>query len=313
MGGALSAPEARSHPPRFPAQWRTLPHDLLNLGDSIFGGRKKLQSVLSSMVPPTLVFFPDYQLSVWLVQHPSDNSLQRIAFDAFEEGDTYGLGRVRSKTNGGLLVDIGANLGDMTIAMAKLSPGMQVLAVEPVPSTYFFLRWNLHLNGVVPLRNASELGPRGRPGVLAMHAATIGGGAAAKAALRQGNATVTMRFQGSGSSQDAGLDAIRSASPRFKQKYAGWQTKTVAALHLPSALGAWESVELLKLDCEMCEYELIAGSPMWFTDRSKVRRVGGELHGTPPNADARTMEAAAAALRQRGCAQPGAGNQRLFC
>lgn len=44
------------------------------------------------------------------------------------------------------MVDVGANLGDQSIAAHLWDPGLQVLAIEPVPLTFLFLLLNLHLN-----------------------------------------------------------------------------------------------------------------------------------------------------------------------
>ena len=299
MGATTSRQQIKSPP--FPNRWKSLPMHLVQLGVDTFGSRAKLEAALSKTAPPSLVAFPEYGVAAWMVQLPGDTSVQRISYDSLNEGDSYGLRRVSETT--GLLVDIGANLGDMTICMAKLRPAMQILAVEPVPSTYFYMRWNLLLNGVATISSPSELGPNGAAGVLAMNAATTPSGNLTSVAIRY-NAR---------SSQDAGLDSIRSASSRFKQKYAGWQTRQVAAMHLPSAIGAWRRVALLKLDCEMCEYDLIGADADWFVDRSVVRRVGGELHGRSPSASNRTLAAVTAALQRRGCPTPNAGTQRMIC
>ena len=67
------------------------------------------------------------------------------------------------------MVDVGANLGDQSIAAHLWDPGLQVLAIEPVPLTFLFLLLNLHLNALqrgqkyrrlaVPARHIGPLGP----------------------------------------------------------------------------------------------------------------------------------------------------------
>tara|TARA_B110001452_G_C15188608_1_gene412754 strand:+ start:698 stop:979 length:282 start_codon:yes stop_codon:yes gene_type:complete len=78
-----------------------------------------------------------------------------------------------SATEGDLVIDIGANLGDFSIAASKIFPSSLVIAIEPNPITYFFLLWNLHLNGVRPKTTFSLEATPGQSstGVMALHAA----------------------------------------------------------------------------------------------------------------------------------------------
>jgi len=67
--------------------------------------------------------------------------------------DGYGLASLcalKHDENGMLVVlDIGANEGAVSIAAFKKCPrSIRIIAVEPVPSTYFLLCWNMWLNGV---------------------------------------------------------------------------------------------------------------------------------------------------------------------
>jgi len=74
-------------------------------------------------------------------------------------------------------------------------------------------------------------------------------------------------------SQVAGLrSAIHDKFDR-----AGRRSARVPLLHLPSMLGGL-TVDLLKVDCEGCEFELLGHDPRWFTNRSIVRLVGAEIH-----------------------------------
>jgi hypothetical protein len=83
-------------------------------------------------------------------------------------------------------------------------------------------------------------------------------------------------------------------------KYLHWRHARVPSIFLPSALGAWRRVELLKMDCELCEYDVIASAGAWFTDRRTVTFVGGELHNGARIPGA-LREAVRKALAKRGC------------
>ena len=76
-----------------------------------------------------------------------------------------------SSTHGRIIVDVGCNLGDFSIAAWQHNPDLHILCLEPMPVTYLYLRWNLHANGVALLTPA-KFGAPGQPGgVLALQAA----------------------------------------------------------------------------------------------------------------------------------------------
>jgi FkbM family methyltransferase len=77
-----------------------------------------------------------------------DSGIERTLFDH----GTYEEGTLRVMTYllraGGTFVDVGANIGVMTLhAASTLAGNGRVLAFEPLPSTYDILRRNLELNG----------------------------------------------------------------------------------------------------------------------------------------------------------------------
>eukprot|EP00747_Dinoflagellata_sp_TGD_P006643 gnl/TRDRNA2_/TRDRNA2_116308_c1_seq1.p1 gnl/TRDRNA2_/TRDRNA2_116308_c1~~gnl/TRDRNA2_/TRDRNA2_116308_c1_seq1.p1 ORF type:complete len:218 (+),score=36.33 gnl/TRDRNA2_/TRDRNA2_116308_c1_seq1:74-655(+) len=49
---------------------------------------------------------------------------------------------------GAVVIDIGANVGGVSVAAAKLYPEAQIIAVEPDPTTYRYMMWNLKINNV---------------------------------------------------------------------------------------------------------------------------------------------------------------------
>ena len=55
---------------------------------------------------------------------------------------------------GAPIVDVGANIGDTAIQLHQLNPKAFIVALEPVPSSYLFLRWNLLSNQVPRLRES---------------------------------------------------------------------------------------------------------------------------------------------------------------
>ncbi len=94
---------------------------------------------------------------------------------------------------GDVCVDVGANIGALTLLMAKLvgSTGM-VIAVEPGPMTYARLRANLAHNPALAQRvQAVQVGLSDRPGVLYWHEDPAAPGNASLAASGETRVEVT--------------------------------------------------------------------------------------------------------------------------
>ena len=111
----------------------------------------------------TLAFISDrHDVSVTSIQRENARARSRSGYRAAT--------RLSGGANAaGIVIDVGANLGDFSMYVAKLRPRMQILAVEPSPATFAYLLWNLLLNGV-PILRPHEFGVAGaRGGVLPMH------------------------------------------------------------------------------------------------------------------------------------------------
>lgn len=135
-------------PKHFPADWKNLPRDLVEIGAAAFGSKEELWKEVSKTDEPQRF---DLRRSdtktnigvVWMVQRAGDDSVVRLLKEF--RLDAYGLSWA---TQPGALVDIGANIGDQSIMAALFHPTKQIIGIEASPVTYFFFRWNLHLNQI---------------------------------------------------------------------------------------------------------------------------------------------------------------------
>ena len=309
-GGSSHGPRCHNTVPPEVLNYQQLPPEVEALGAEILGGRDALLKLVGKTKPPTAVRIADGRC-MWLVQHPRDNSLRRLVKEVPK--DEYHLKRLRG---GGLMVDIGSNLGDQSIAAHMWDPDLQIVAIEPVPFTFLFLLWNLHLNAVPTITIASVGVPAGEvrsPGVVPLHAAIAGENAPP---------TVSLRWSAQ-QSQDAAVDLSDHGGTAPGGAGKRWRTSQVKTVHLPTLLSGANAplpLQLLKLDCEGCEYLFVASAAEWFGDRSKVLRVAGERHpflGTA-NRSRETLaskvpleiaERAEAAFKARKCR----GGWRLDC
>ena len=70
----------------------------------------------------------------------------------FYRADEYGILRdyqgPHSMRSGDVIMDVGANVGAVTVLLAKLYPTALIYAIEANPLTYFYARRNVRANGV---------------------------------------------------------------------------------------------------------------------------------------------------------------------
>lgn len=205
--------------------------------------------------------------TAYLLQADGDIAIN----SAMAEGDQYGLRR-HASNEPGLMVDIGMNIADVTTSMAKLNPRKQIIAIEAIPTSYFYALFNLHLNGI-KLLSPQDIGPDGPPGVLALHGAAGG----------DGGGTIEMQWTGtrsqkahalstaSASSVGRNLSSVEMASGKFRRA-------SVPVTFVPKYLGGWKKVDLFKIDCEGCEYAVMPASAHWLSDRKAVQVFKAEIH-----------------------------------
>lgn len=165
---------------------------------------------------------------------------------------------------GSTVVDVGANIGDTSIQIHQLNPRARIVALEPVPTSYFYLRWNLLANHVPVLSESDFTGDSGllEGGVLPLHAGATADG-------RNIAMVYGQRY---------------SKNARVQNGPTSQVSANVTSYELPKllkALGAREkAIPLLKVDCEGCEFEVLpqmqrAGALDF------VERIVGEIHAPP--------------------------------
>lgn len=254
-----------------------LPHALEQIGIRTLGvSAPKLRALLDNQTIHDVTML-DGVLTLKLMQPPGDDSVARLQNEM--KGDRYHIQRLPMA---GAVVDVGANLGDMAIAVAKIRPQMQVIAIEPTPLTYFYFRLNMHLNGVRLLQRGAAPAGSEPGGVLPLNAGAGDGSGPAKSTV----------WYSPRSSQEAVFGDI----PEAQQK--NMLRAMVPSLDLLGLLErrGIERLRLLKIDCEGCEFRLIPkmGTAGWLlrppappgllsrlfapAPLAKVERLEGELH-----------------------------------
>jgi len=244
-----------------------LPLHLMELGSLTFGSEESLNEVVSAS-NEIHIQYAGVPISLRIMA--GDNAAERFGADG-EDGHDYGLETLWELANRSpnqekiTMIDMGANYGVVPIAVYKKFPGLlRAVVTEPMPSTYFFLRWNLWLNGIPDLSDNLFMDASKRAGVLALHR---------------------------GVTSDVGEKLQMCSSPGWSMNARAVEpTDTIPCdcsvmdctiVHgvttdsLFNKFFPQEEITLLKMDCEGCEMHsmrAIAKYPL------RVRRLVGELH-----------------------------------
>ncbi len=152
--------------------------------------------------------------------------------------------------NGDVIVDVGANVGVISIILAKMNPGVKIYAFEPVPRTYAALMRNIAANKVTNITAVNK-------------------------ALTADGKTITI---------NAEFDVNPGGASSFGRQQAGAGKEKVSHLLVESTTldevfrsNGIEQCRLLKIDCEGCEYGVLMNTSVL----GKIENIKGEFHDYP--------------------------------
>lgn len=175
----------------------------------------------------------------------SDESICRLISTA----DEYGLG---GRDFTGVAIDIGAHIGTVTVPLLIDNQALLVVAIEPVFESLNTLRRNISLNGL-----------QDRATVLPV------------AAGIEGVVPISHGWKG----RHEHIGNLGEGTPRHTD-----QIVSMSFGSIRRGIGV-ESIALLKLDCEGCEWEVLADPEIW---RAEV--IVGEYHGSRSKGGKRVQE-----------------------
>jgi FkbM family methyltransferase len=237
-----------------------LPDELFDLAEKLFVTQEAIAEVIDNSV---LVDVTHAGVNMSIRMSKDDDAVKRLG----EEGtwssyDLETLGDEAANTKDMLnMLDIGGNYGVITIAaMKKYWKRLRVVTIEPAPKTFFFLKWNLHINGIPEIHHKDSLDEDQHvPGVIA---------------LNRGSADVE--------GQDLHFCFYKESSMNSKVcdcKRGDDGCVIVPSITIDNMAGMFgiQPIAMVKMDCEGCEFKsLPALAQAHVADR--VRRLAGELH-----------------------------------
>jgi FkbM family methyltransferase len=253
-----------------------LPGELREIGIKLFSSMDGVDfdDFVKGTDRPRKVDFGREQ-SIVLVRQRHDNSWKDLHLDTVR--DDYDILK-NPDIDDGIILDIGSNIGTQAIMAAKFHHRSQVIAMEPLPTTYFYLLWNMHLNGVRAL-DESEISKDGPSGILALNTAATWDGRTVRISIPNGY-----------DSEQVAVNLLQK-----RRIHVDVQSTT-----LPSLLSKYQihTIKLFKIDCEGCEHEVLPSiADRYICDRKRFQRIEGELHW----ANTQTREETTDVLRACGC------------
>mmetsp|Transcript_23241 Transcript_23241/g.22394 ORF Transcript_23241/g.22394 Transcript_23241/m.22394 type:complete len:311 (+) Transcript_23241:93-1025(+) len=243
----------------YPAQ--IVPTNLHNLGIKLFKSEMRFNEVISNMSQP--VTFNVTGIPIILVENKNDMSLHKLKYEVFGpafNSDGYGFSRIGA-SNYGTMIDIGANIGSISIFLAKKYPNWRIISFEPAPVTYFYFRYNMFLNNITEISGFQKRNESG--GIRAINSAV---------GSQKGNMEFTY------SNYNSQLATFSDISTGLN----GWHKVIISVVSVSNIINRFglDVIDFLKMDCEGCEIEVIPSIKTQFIDKKKIRYVGAEIHQT---------------------------------
>mmetsp|Transcript_37621 Transcript_37621/g.69471 ORF Transcript_37621/g.69471 Transcript_37621/m.69471 type:complete len:693 (-) Transcript_37621:16-2094(-) len=249
--------------------FKHLPKELQDVGIKLFGSKQNLITMLSkTQVLP--VSFAEIDMKLAMAEN--DDAASRYGPGA-DNGEEYGLDTITKKKTGMVnLIDLGANLGTVTIAIYKKYPKrVRAVSVEPVPTTYFYFVLNLWLNDIPQLRTGDDFT---KAGVVAVQ----------KAVHRKADFKMEMCIPGH-DDMSGSMNAyfVTDDKPCRCEDGGPDLCSTVKSVNLDSIFEIYgsESINFLKMDCEGCEEDALPALEEGGY-KERVLRLAGEMHMMPP-------------------------------
>lgn len=237
-----------------------LPPHLLDLGRELLGSEKVLDELVANSRLENITYAGVSVLTRMLQGDMSNGSM------VANGGHQYGLETLRKASPTGMLhmLDLGGNYGLVSIAAFKKYPeALQAVVVEPVPTTYFFLRWNMWLNQVPELKEM--VANTSIPGIMALQrGVTVSDGE-----------VVEFCYLPPYTTNAFACDCKRGAqnSPELCKAVVGISTRSLLGLF------GLEPIALMKVNCEGCEdHSLPAMINVTKDTPDRIKRLVGELH-----------------------------------
>ena len=175
---------------------------------------------------------------------------------------------------GAVVLDVGANIGFLSMLAARLSPGARIHAFEPIPPVARVLRANFRLHGIAgKVHECGVAGEEGRASFTYYPHLSLVSGRHADAAADRGVVRTFVRNQAEpgGGPSEALLEEL--LDERLTTRAFEVPLRTLSAVIREEGI---ERIDLLKVDVQKAEAEVLAGLEP--ADWARVRQAVVEVH-----------------------------------
>jgi FkbM family methyltransferase len=233
-----------------------LPEHLRVLGTALFGTQDALADIMANTISVDIKSAGE---PIVLSMNAHDAAAKQLADEGHR--DDYkldSLPETQDKQTGMInFIDIGANLGlNVIVGYKKYQDKFRALAVEPVPTTYFYLQYNLWKNNVPLIDLPSSTS---QAGVMALNAAVAGSpGKPIEICYSSTDSLVSRPGLAKDFSNQTCKNTTRATTGELFEKFGD------------------SRISFFKIDCEGCEWNALGS--IYDYPQQCCNRMAGELH-----------------------------------
>ena len=274
-----------------------LPSYLIDIGMHLFKTRERLTEFVNKIDNPKNISIEGCQML--LAQAKGDEGVANLKSE-FAGRDGYGLKNFQQNSTG-LMIDIGSNIGAISIYFAKQFPKWRVFSFEPIPTTYFISLYNVYLNNITRLpfsfHHEHVHDHRSMHHLSGISSSNCGVGAI--------DDVVEFKY----------LDEKSQVATQSKGGDVGdWHRVNTTILSISKLLSKISlntaTIDFIKVDCEGCEFDLFPAMSKYLVNKTFIKHLGAEIHQTliypktvtfAPKPSKDQVTKTFSALQARGC------------
>lgn len=253
----------------FSLEIKDLPPHLVTVGTQLFKTTERLREFVYKIDYPKNISIEGCHML--LSQTKGDEGLANLQSE-FAGKDGYGFKNFQPNSTG-LMIDIGSNIGAISIYFAMRFPKWRIFSFEPIPTTYFISLYNVYLNNVTRLPFSFSHYHGHEHDQRSMH--RHGGISSSNCGVGVVDDVVEFKY----------LDEKSQVATQSNGGDVGdWHRVNTTILAVNKLLSKVSlngaTIDFLKVDCEGCEFNLFPAMSEYLVNKTFIKHLGAEIHQT---------------------------------